>query len=102
MHIIGEALQVHLDITTTTRDANFTAAAVAMSLVNLGDARHGRTSITVFVPSHDTFAAIGSILGNISTEMLQMCCYTGLRKTRLRSAPTSGRYAPWNLSLGRT
>lgn len=70
IHVINSVLNIPLNLTTTASAANLTAAAGALTQADLGSALDNMENITVFAPNNDAFAAIGSILGDISTEEL--------------------------------
>lgn len=70
IHVIDSVLNIPQNLTTTAIDANLTAAAGALTQANLGTALDGMENITVFAPNNDAFAAIGSLVGDLSTEEL--------------------------------
>ncbi|KAF7561332.1 hypothetical protein G7046_g2811 [Stylonectria norvegica] len=70
IHIINEVLQVPQNLTATAVAANLTAVTGALTQANLGTALDEMRDITVFAPSNAAFAAIGSVVGNLSTDDL--------------------------------
>lgn len=70
IHVISSVLNLPQNLTYTASDANLTAAAGALTQADLASDLDTMEDITVFAPNNDAFAAIGSILGDISTEDL--------------------------------
>merc|ERR1712227_757594 len=58
------------NLTSTASSANLTAVAGAVTEADLGSSLDMMENITVFAPSNDAFAAIGSLIGELSTEDL--------------------------------
>jgi len=70
IHIIDKVLTVPASIPETALASNLTALVGAVTTANLGSALTSLKDVTVFAPSNEAFAAIGSITGNLSTEAL--------------------------------
>lgn len=70
IHIVNGLLTIPLNDTETLVNANLTAAVGALQATNLTDAVSTAQDITIFAPSNDAFAAIGSLTSNLSTTDL--------------------------------
>jgi len=70
IHVIDSVLSIPQNLTSTASSANLTAVAGAVTEADLGSSLDMMENITVFAPSNDAFAAIGSLIGELSTEDL--------------------------------
>lgn len=70
IHVIDSVLSIPQNLTSTASSANLTAVAGALTEADLGSSLDMMENITVFAPSNDAFAAIGSLIGELSTEDL--------------------------------
>ncbi|KAF3065261.1 Transforming growth factor-beta-induced protein ig-h3 [Daldinia childiae] len=70
IHIIDRVLAIPQNVTETLSNANLTAAEGAISTANLTDSVVDTPNITIFAPNNDAFNAIGSIIGNLTSDQL--------------------------------
>jgi uncharacterized surface protein with fasciclin (FAS1) repeats len=70
IHIIDTVLTLPASDSATAAAANLTSLAGALSALNLVDTVNSLSDVTIFAPSNAAFQAIGSALGNLSTEQL--------------------------------
>ncbi|KAI8956633.1 Fasciclin-domain-containing protein [Daldinia sp. FL1419] len=70
IHIISNVLVIPQNVTETLSNANLTAAEGAISTANLTEKVAGTRDVTIFAPNNDAFNAIGSIVGNITSDQL--------------------------------
>ncbi|KAI2778001.1 FAS1 domain-containing protein [Daldinia loculata] len=70
IHIINSLLVIPQNVTETLSNANLTAAEGAISTANLTDSVIDTPNITIFAPNNDAFNAIGSVIGNLTSNQL--------------------------------
>ncbi|XDG02620.1 hypothetical protein ABKA04_002235 [Annulohypoxylon sp. FPYF3050] len=70
IHIIDSLLHIPQNISDTLTNSNLTAAEGAIMQANLTDTIIGDHNVTIFAPNNDAFEAIGSIIGNLSSDDL--------------------------------
>ncbi|KAI1454187.1 FAS1 domain-containing protein [Annulohypoxylon moriforme] len=70
IHIIDGLLSIPQNVSDTLSNANLTAAEGAIQTANLTDTIIDTHNVTIFAPNNDAFAAIGSIIGNLSSDDL--------------------------------
>ena len=71
VHIIDTVLQLPAPISTTATFAGLTSIAGALTQAGLVDTIDNTPDITVFAPTNEAFEAIGSAVGNLTTQQLQ-------------------------------
>ncbi|KAI1204602.1 FAS1 domain-containing protein [Annulohypoxylon truncatum] len=70
IHIIDSLLHVPQNVSDTLSNSNLTAAEGAINTANLTDTIIDTHNVTIFAPNNDAFEAIGSIIGNLSSDDL--------------------------------
>lgn len=70
IHIIDSLLHIPQNVSDTLSNSNLTAAEGAIMQANLTDTIIGDHNVTIFAPNNDAFEAIGSIIGNLSSDDL--------------------------------
>lgn len=70
IHIVNGILSVPQNLTDTLVDANLTACVGAIAAANQTQNLTEVNKATIFAPNNEAFHAIGSVLGNQSTEQL--------------------------------
>ncbi|CZR57765.1 related to TGF beta induced protein ig-h3 precursor [Phialocephala subalpina] len=70
IHIINKVLTIPTTPANTATSLNLTSLAGALTQANLVNTVDSLRDITIFAPSNAAFQAIGSVLGNLSTEQL--------------------------------
>lgn len=70
IHNINKVLTIPTSPANTATSLNSTSLAGALAQANLVNAVDSLTDVTIFAPSNAAFQAIGSALGNFSTEQL--------------------------------
>ncbi|KAI0100438.1 FAS1 domain-containing protein [Hypoxylon sp. NC0597] len=70
IHIIDRLLYIPQNVSDTLSNANLTAAVGAINTVDLTDSVVNTHDVTIFAPDNDAFNAIGSIIGNLSSDDL--------------------------------
>lgn len=70
IHIIDTVLTLPASDSATALAANLTALAGALTATDLVSTVESLSDVTIFAPSNDAFAAIGSATSNLSTEAL--------------------------------
>lgn len=68
--MIDSFLTLPASVSNTAIAANLTSVAGALTQADLVDTVDTLSDVTIFAPSNDAFQAIGSALGNVSTEDL--------------------------------
>lgn len=69
-HIIDSVNVIPLNASTTASAGNLTYFLGALAAANLTETIDGLSDVTIFAPTNAAFEAIGSALGNLSTEDL--------------------------------
>ncbi|KAI1802489.1 Fasciclin-domain-containing protein [Daldinia bambusicola] len=70
IHIIDSLLTIPQNLLETLSNVNLTAAEGAISTAKLTDSVVDTRDITIFAPNNDAFNAIGSIVGNLTSDEL--------------------------------
>merc|ERR1711939_1257328 len=70
VHIIDEVLMIPGNLTSTAQNANLTAFLGAASNASVAETLLGSEDLTIFAPSNSAFQDIGSLVGNITMDML--------------------------------
>ncbi|KAI1407655.1 FAS1 domain-containing protein [Hypoxylon sp. FL1857] len=70
IHVIDRLLYIPQNVSETLSSANLTAAEGAINTVDLTDSVDITHDVTIFAPDNDAFNAIGSIIGNLSSDDL--------------------------------
>ncbi|KAI2620936.1 FAS1 domain-containing protein [Hypomontagnella submonticulosa] len=70
IHVINSLLVIPENVTETLSNANLTAAEGAINTANLTDSVVDTPDLTIFAPNNDAFNAIGSIVGNLTSDQL--------------------------------
>ncbi|KAI8624738.1 FAS1 domain-containing protein [Xylariaceae sp. FL1651] len=70
IHIVKGVLSIPQNVTDTLSNTNLTAAVGAFAAADLTQNLTGARDVTIFAPNNDAFNAIGSIVGNLTTEQL--------------------------------
>jgi uncharacterized surface protein with fasciclin (FAS1) repeats len=70
IHIINDVLAIPLNLTATAIEGSLSAVVGALNLTQQGSDLEELEDVTIFAPNNDAFAAIGSILTNLSTSDL--------------------------------
>jgi uncharacterized surface protein with fasciclin (FAS1) repeats len=75
IHIIDTVLTIPRDIVATATAANLTALAGAATQANLVETLQDAESITVFAPTNEAFAALGSLDGVTEEDLANILQY---------------------------
>ncbi|KAI0470775.1 FAS1 domain-containing protein [Xylariaceae sp. FL0804] len=70
IQIVDALLMLPGNVSDTLSDANLTAAEGAIMQANLTEPLASMKDVTIFAPNNDAFNAIGSIVGNLTTDQL--------------------------------
>ncbi|KFH46123.1 hypothetical protein ACRE_030530 [Hapsidospora chrysogenum ATCC 11550] len=70
IHIINSVLQIPQSATKTAVEGGLSALVGAVTEADLGSTLDGLEDITIFAPNNDAFAAIASVVGELSAEDL--------------------------------
>ncbi|KAG0647188.1 Fasciclin arabinogalactan [Hyphodiscus hymeniophilus] len=70
IHIVDTVLTIPASDSSTAAAANLTSLAGALSAASLVPTVDSLSDVTIFAPSNEAFQAIGSAVGNLSTEQL--------------------------------
>ncbi|KKY21267.1 putative beta-ig-h3 fasciclin [Diplodia seriata] len=70
IHIVDNLLTLPANVSSTALAANLTALVGALTNASLVDAVDTTPDVTIFAPSNDAFAAVGSVLANASAAEL--------------------------------
>ncbi|OMP81817.1 hypothetical protein BK809_0006126 [Diplodia seriata] len=70
IHIVDSLLTLPANVSSTALAANLTALVGALTNASLVDAVDTTPDVTIFAPSNDAFAAVGSVLANASAAEL--------------------------------
>ncbi|KAI0160055.1 FAS1 domain-containing protein [Hypoxylon sp. FL1284] len=70
IHVIDRLLSIPQNLTETLSNANLTAAEGAINAANLTDIVSDMRDITIFAPNNEAFNAIGSLIGNLTSDQL--------------------------------
>lgn len=70
IHIINEVLDIPRNISGTALAAGLSAVVGSLTTADLASDLDGMSNTTVFAPNNDAFAAIGSVVGDLSTDQL--------------------------------
>ena len=70
IHVVDNVLTEPQNISTTAVEAGLSSAAGALTSANLVSPIDTMMDLTVFVPNNTAFQAIGSALGNLTTQDL--------------------------------
>lgn len=70
IHIINSLLAIPQNLSETLSNANLTAAEGAISTADLTNSVSETHDVTIFAPNNDAFNAIGSVVGNLSSDDL--------------------------------
>merc|ERR1712070_1019939 len=70
VHIIDEVLMIPGNLTSTAQNANLTAFLGAAQNASVAQTLLGAEDLTIFAPSNSAFQDIGSLVGNITMDML--------------------------------
>ncbi|KAH6693939.1 beta-Ig-H3/Fasciclin [Plectosphaerella plurivora] len=75
IHIIDSVLTIPQDVVTTATAANLTSLIAAVTQANLGETLTDAESITVFAPTNEAFAALGSLDGVTEEDLASILTY---------------------------
>ncbi|KAI1767950.1 FAS1 domain-containing protein [Hypoxylon sp. FL1150] len=70
IHVVNSLLAIPMNVSMTLTDANLTAAEGAISQTNMTKSVTEMRDITIFAPNNDAFNAIGSVVGNLTSDEL--------------------------------
>lgn len=70
IHIISEVLTIPGNLTETAIEGNLAAVAGALNFTDLASEIEGLENVTIFAPNNDAFAAIASLVGNLTEDDL--------------------------------
>lgn len=70
IHIINDVLMIPMNLTATAIEGSLSAVVGALNTTDQAFALEELEDVTIFAPNNDAFAAIGSLVANLSTDDL--------------------------------